>query len=64
MKVVVDTSACTALGICESFAPDVFEIDDDGELVVKAAEISDDVLAAVKSAVAGCPTAALRLEAK
>ncbi|WP_040863162.1 ferredoxin [Nocardia niigatensis] len=59
MKVVVDRSKCTGLGICESLAPAFFEIDDNGELVQLKEDITDDELAAVEEAVQGCPTEAL-----
>ncbi|WP_433709337.1 ferredoxin [Nocardia sp. CA-084685] len=61
MKVVVDRSKCTGLGICESLAPVFFEIDDNGELVQLKEDITDDELAAVEEAVQGCPTEALRI---
>ncbi|MEU7812246.1 ferredoxin [Pseudonocardia sp. NPDC049154] len=62
MKIVVDRSLCTALGVCESLAPDHFEIDDDGELVVLRENVSPEDRDAVEAAVSGCPTAALKLE--
>lgn len=61
MKVVVDRSKCTGLGICESLAPAFFEIDDNGELIQLREGISGDELAAVEEAVQGCPTEALRI---
>jgi ferredoxin len=63
MEIVVHREKCTALGICESLAPGVFEIDDHGELVLKHAEISDAESADVEAAIAGRPTEALRLRA-
>jgi ferredoxin len=62
MKVVVDRDKCTGLGICESLAPDVFEVNDEGELVLLKEDISEEELQAVEEAVAGCPTEALRIE--
>lgn len=62
MKIIVDREKCTGLGICESLAPEVFEIDDDGGLVLKEADVSGSDLDQVQAAVDGCPTAALRLE--
>ena len=62
MKIIVDRAKCTGLGICESLAPDVFEVDDDGNLVLLAEEVPDGGLDDVESAIAGCPTEALRLE--
>jgi ferredoxin len=62
MKCVVDYDKCTGLGICESLAPDFFEVDDNGDLVQLKSDITDDELQAVEEAVAGCPTEALTIE--
>ena len=61
MKVEVDFSKCTGLGICESLAPDFFEVNDDGDLVLLKEDITDEELQAVEEAIAGCPTEALRI---
>lgn len=62
MKIVVDRTKCTGLGICESVAPDVFEVDDAGDLVLKRDTVPEGLLGDVESAVVGCPTEALRFE--
>jgi ferredoxin len=62
MKVIVDFAKCTGLGICESMAPEFFEVNDDGELVLHREGIADDELQSVEEAVAGCPTEALSIE--
>ncbi|MGQ4618952.1 ferredoxin [Nocardia sp. R7R-8] len=62
MKIVVDRTKCTGLGICESLAPDVFEVDEHGDLVILEEEVTEAGLPAVEQAVEGCPTFALRLE--
>ncbi len=62
MKVTVDFTKCTGLGICESMAPNIFEVDDDGKLVLLRDDVTDDELQSVEEAVAGCPTEALRIE--
>jgi len=62
MKVIVDFAKCTGLGICESMAPDFFEVNDEGELVLLKDDVTDDELQSVEEAVAGCPTEALRIE--
>ncbi|GLX02887.1 ferredoxin [Microtetraspora sp. NBRC 16547] len=62
MKIVVDWNRCTGLGICESLAPGVFEVDDAGDLVLLSETVSDDDLEGVRQAIEGCPTEALRLE--
>jgi ferredoxin len=61
VKIVVDRVRCTGLGLCEAAAPESFEIDEDGELVVLADEVAPERLEAVRAAVNGCPTEALRL---
>jgi ferredoxin len=62
MKVIVDFAKCTGLGICESVAPEFFEVNDAGQLVALKQDITDDELQSVEEAVAGCPTEALRIE--
>ncbi|MCW2592197.1 MAG: fdx2 [Mycobacterium sp.] len=62
MKVIVDFAKCAGLGICESMAPEFFEVNDDGELVLHKEGITDDELQSVEEAVAGCPTEALSIE--
>jgi ferredoxin len=59
--VTVDFDKCTGLGICESLAPDFFEVNDDGELIVLKETIGDSELQEVEEAVAGCPTEALKI---
>ena len=62
MKVRVDFAKCTGLGICESMAPNIFEVDDDGRLLLLKDDVTDDELQSVEEAVTGCPTEALRIE--
>lgn len=62
MRVVLDRAKCTGIGICEALAPEFFEVDDDGDLVVRRDEVSASAEADVAAAVEGCPTQALRLE--
>ncbi|MDX6234244.1 MAG: ferredoxin [Nocardioidaceae bacterium] len=62
MKVLVDFGKCTGLGICESLAPEFFEVNDEGDLVLLKEGISEEELQAVEEAVAGCPTEALLIQ--
>lgn len=62
MRIVVDHTKCTGLGICESLAPDFFEVNDDGELVLNAESVPECHRADVEAAVDGCPTEAISLE--
>jgi ferredoxin len=63
MQVILDRDKCTGLGICESIAPDHFEIDDDGELVLLRTDVPDGERETLEDAVRSCPTGALRLGA-
>ncbi|WP_419402876.1 ferredoxin [Mycobacteroides abscessus] len=61
MRIDVDRAKCTGIGICESLAPDIFEIDDEGNLLIRHGTLSEASLGALVQAVEGCPTAALTL---
>lgn len=61
MRVTVDRTKCTGLGICEAMAPDVFEVDENGDLVLLTEQVDADGLDEARAAVEGCPTEALRL---
>ncbi|MCU1616230.1 MAG: putative ferredoxin [Frankiales bacterium] len=60
-RIVVDRQRCASTGGCEAVAPDVFEIADDGELVVHRPEPDEGDLPDVREAVRTCPTLALTL---
>ena len=62
MKIVLDENKCSSLGMCESVAPDFFEVGDDGELDLLEVSPPDDHRALIEEAVAACPTAALSIE--
>ncbi|MFI5623397.1 ferredoxin [Nocardioides sp. NPDC051685] len=60
MKVVVDRSKCVSLGICEGLAPEIFVLNDEGELEVDdQADVDPADIELVRSAVSGCPVSAL-----
>ena len=61
MKVGVDLAKCTGHGICESIAEEVFEVQDDGSVVIHDAERPESDRDRMKQAVTQCPAAALRL---
>jgi ferredoxin len=61
VRILVDRSRCVGTGICESTVPAVFEIDDDGRLVIADENVAPDQLGAVRSAITNCPTHALSL---
>jgi ferredoxin len=59
MRIVVDRSRCTGLGMCEAEAPDLFEVQDDGTLLVLDESPGAAHRDAVQAAVEACPTEAL-----
>jgi len=61
MKVIADRSRCMGLGNCELAAPGVFEVGDDGAVLIVAEDPQGDLLESVATAVDGCPTRALSL---
>jgi len=61
VRIVLDKSKCSSIGICESLAPEYFEVDDDGAVIVKREIVDGGALGVVEKAVAECPAAALAL---
>ncbi len=61
MRIVVDRGRCTGLGICESMAEDVFEVQGNGSLRVLIEDISPARREEIQAAVDSCPTEALKL---
>jgi ferredoxin len=59
----VDPIACRAHGLCAELLPELVELDEWGYPVLSAAPVSPQLSAAVRAAVAACPTLALRLDA-
>jgi ferredoxin len=62
MKVIADYDLCESNGLCESFAPETFELDDDDNLNILDDEVTDANKSNVSQAVAACPKAALSLK--
>jgi ferredoxin len=62
MRVSVDLTRCTGHGICESIAEDVFEVQDDGSVLIHGDERPESDRDRMQKAVIQCPAAALRLE--
>ncbi|MEU9689916.1 ferredoxin [Amycolatopsis japonica] len=59
MEIGVDRSLCEANAICVGFAPEVFDLDDDEELVLASDEVPQNQVERVTQAVASCPKNAL-----
>ena len=60
-RVEVDRERCVGSGTCEMFAPDVFEVGDDGVVHVLVAAFDGAEPDEVREAVQACPTQALSL---
>ena len=61
MKVKVDYDLCESNALCEGFAPDIFEIDDDDNLNLLSDEVTPENEKRIRQAVASCPKAALSI---
>lgn len=62
MKVTVDFDLCEANALCEALAPEVFELDDDDNLVIKKEQLDEGDIANAQKAAVACPRAAIKLE--
>ena len=59
MKLYVDKTKCSGIGLCEMAAPTVHKVGDDGQSHVLKDE---EELPAVEEAIANCPTGALSIQ--
>ena len=62
MNIVLDRPRCEGHGLCEEVAPNLMNLDDEGELVLDVEGVDDADLEAARAAVRVCPVAALRLQ--
>lgn len=58
----VNPIACTAHGVCAELLPELIRLDPWGYPIVARTEVSGDMLALARRAVAACPVLALRLQ--
>lgn len=61
MRILLDETKCSSIGMCESLAPDVFEVGDDGALTVLDPEPDEGRRSEIAAACESCPTSALTL---
>ncbi|UXA19848.1 ferredoxin [Mycobacterium sp. SMC-4] len=61
MRVSVDLSRCTGHGICETIAEEIFEVLDEGSVVIHEPVRPAEDRERMQQAVTQCPVAALRL---
>jgi ferredoxin len=57
----VDWNRCEGHGLCADAAPEVFHLDDGGELHVMFEDVPEESVRQVEEAVRRCPLAALHL---
>jgi ferredoxin len=62
IKVVVDRDLCQDHGQCVFAAPQVFELDEEGTLVVLQEEVGEDLRDNVEEAADVCPVQAITIE--
>jgi len=62
MRIVVDRTRCSSIGLCEATASDIFEIGADGSLHILMDDISEDRRTDLEQACENCPTQALSIE--
>ena len=62
MRVVLDENKCSSLGMCESVAPEVFEVGEEGGLTILNPTPPEDQRELMEEAVEACPTGALSIE--
>lgn len=58
-----DHHACQGYANCVDAAPDVFDVDDEGVVVLLRSEIAEDELPRITEAARSCPVSALSIEA-
>ena len=61
MKIVVDYDLCQGHAVCQSEAPEVFAVEDKGQVQLLDENPPDSLRAQVEMAVNYCPTHALKI---
>ena len=62
-RLIADRDTCQGYGNCITGAPDVYDIDDDGKVVLLVETIEDSDRARVAEAARSCPVSALSIDA-
>lgn len=60
-QIKADYARCEGHGLCEQIAPEIYSVNDDGEVELLVAEVSDDLLAKAEAGARVCPVAALHV---
>lgn len=59
IKVEANRESCEGFGTCVLAAEDIFDLDDEGIVIVKQELVADDLLEQVRRAAYDCPTDSL-----
>ena len=51
MKIVVDYDECEANAVCVGILPEIFEVDDEDNLIIHSSEVPDGLAGRVRHAV-------------
>lgn len=62
MRIVADIAQCEGLGMCEAMAPDIFEVGDEGHVVIHDESPDESRRQDLQAAVDACPVLALTLQ--
>jgi len=60
-RLTADVDLCQGYGNCTTSAPDVYDIDDDGKVVLLKQTVNDADRSRVQEAARSCPVDALRV---
>ena len=59
MKVTIDADLCQGHGVCMGECPEVFQVNDDGEVTILQEQPDDGLRKKLQNAVRFCPTGAI-----
>ncbi|GAA3582387.1 hypothetical protein GCM10022222_78940 [Amycolatopsis ultiminotia] len=62
MRIEADLTRCEGLGMCETMAPDFFEVSDEGTVVIHDPSPGEEHRQELTAAVDACPVLALKLQ--
>jgi ferredoxin len=63
MRINIDTTRCEGFGMCEEVAPDLFKLDEDGNLHVREGVLPTDLESRAAAGARVCPVGALKITA-
>ena len=63
IQLTVDRDLCCGSGLCWDTAPDFFDVDDEGIVVLRRSEAAPADLPLLSAAIRTCPTGTIRMSA-